>query len=338
MKTIRSVFRLLTVSALAAGLVLTIQSPASHAEQPKFAKIAGSGLAGTWFRISAMAAAILNEKVPGTTFSATLGGGITNIQRIEAGDLEMGLAMTSGLGFAHYGKGPFKDKKTEGVAAITVLFQSPYHLVVRKDSPIKSPADLAGKSIAVGKSGWSTELFAQSLLEAYGLSYDKIRKAGGKIHFVGWGEMTRLLKDNRIDAAFFATPVPVPQLLDVTTATPIRVLNIDDKQLKWFSENYPAYYEMTIPAGAYKGHDTDVTTLGDSVTLTVNKNIDADLIYNVTKALFENKKVLVKVHKAVGSMSPENALKGVKIPLHPGAYRYYKEIGVEVPKENVPAN
>ncbi len=330
-----SVRLLLATTFFACAAIATPVSTA-RAEPPKFVKIAGSGLAGTWFRICAMAAAILNEKVDGTTFSATLGGGITNIQRIESGKLEMGLAMTSGLGFAEFGKGPFKAKPTKDVSAITVIFQSPYHLVVRADSPIKTPADLAGKSIAVGKSGWSTELFAQALLEAYGLSYDKIKKAGGKIHFVGWGEMARLMKDGRIDAAFFATPVPVPQLLDVTTATPIRVLGIGKEQLAWFAKNYPAYYPMTIAKGSYKGHDEDVTTLGDSVTLVVNKKIDPDTVYKVTKALFENKKLLADVHEAVSSMSLENALKGVKVPLHPGAYRYFTEKGVKVPDDITP--
>lgn len=321
----------LSFTALSVGA-----APAQAAEQPKFVKIAGSGLAGTWFRISAIASAILNEKVPGTTFSATLGGGLSNLKRIESEELEMGLSMTSALGFARYGTGPFKDKATSNVRSIGVLYQSPYHVVVRADSSIQSIADFKDKEIAVGKSNWSTELFSTILLESYGLTYDKINAGGGRVHLVGWGPMTRLIKDKRLDAGVFATPIPVPQLLDITTSTPIRVLPVEPKQLAWFKKNYPAYYEMTIPAGSYKGHDKDVTTLGDSVTMTIGSKFPDDFVYNVTKALFDNKKVLVKVHGALKGMSPETALEGVKMPLHSGAYRFYKEAGVDVPAEIKP--
>ncbi len=327
----------LSVLVLLAGTAfIGSANQAVAAERPEFVRIAGSSLAGTWFRISAMAAAILNEKVEGTTFSATLGGGISNIKRIDSAKLEMGLAMTSGLGFANFGTGPFKGSPTSKVAAIGVLYKSPYHVVVHANSDIKSPADLAGKEIAVGKNGWSTELFARTLLESYDLSYDKIKQGGGRIHFVGWGPMARLMKDKRIDAAVFATPVPVPQLLDVTTSHPIRVLGIDKQHLDWFAKNYPAYYQMTIPKGSYKGHEQDITTFGDSVTMTINRDIDDDLVYEITKALFENKNILAKVHKALASMAPENALMGIKVPLHPGAYRFYKEKGINVPKDITP--
>ena len=305
-------------------------------EKPKFIKVAGSSLAGTWFRISAMSAAILNQKIKGTIFSATLGGGLTNIKRIESGQLEMGLAMTSGLGFARYGTGPFKGSKKKNVAVIGVMYKNPYHLVVRKNSPIQSAGDLAGKQIAVGKSGWSTELYARTLLEAYDLNYKKIKSAGGKIHFVGWGPMTRLFKDKRIDAAFYATAIPVPQLLDITTVHPIRVLGIDNAKRGWFKKNYPAYFEMPIPKGAYKGHDKGVITMGDSVTMTIQKNIDPDLGYQITKTLFENTKVLAKVHKKLKGMTPEKALAGVKMPLHRGAARYFKEKGISIPAEIMP--
>ena len=336
-KMLRRIVSFLTVLALLAGAAfIGSGNQAVAAERPKFIKIAGSSLAGTWFRICAMAAAILNEKVKGTTFSATLGGGISNIQRLDSAQLEMGLAMTSGLGFAKYGTGPFKGKPTSKVAAIGVLYKSPYHVVVHANSNIKSPADFLGKEIAVGKNGWSTELFTRTLLEAYDLSYDKITKSGGRIHFVGWGPMARLMKDKRIDAAVFATPVPVPQLLDVTTTRPIRVLGIDKQHLDWFAKNYPAYYQMTIAKGSYKGHEQDATTFGDSVTMAVNRDIDDDLVYEITKALFGNTKILAKVHKALSSMAPENALTGIKVPLHPGAYRFYKEKGIKVPKNIIP--
>lgn len=331
-----SVLRRFTIVGACACVAALSISVSAQAEQPKFVKVGASGLAGTWFRISAMASAVLNEKVPGTIFSATLGGGLSNLQRIDADELEMGLSMTSALGFARYGTGPFKGKATTNVRSIGVMWQSPYHVVVRADSPIKSIADFKDKQIAVGKSNWSTELFSNLLLESYGLSYDSIDKNGGRVHLIGWGPMTRLIKDKRIDGGVFATPIPVPQLLDITTSTPVRVLGVEPEQLAWFKKNYPAYYEMTIPAGSYKGHDQDVTTLGDSVTMTVSAKFSDDFVYEVTKALYENKNVLENVHPALKDMTPENALTGVKMQLHPGAYRFYKEVGVTVPADIIP--
>ena len=296
---------------------------------PKFIKIAGSSLTGTWFRICAATAEILNQNVKNVIFTATLGSGLGNIKRVDSGQLYMGLTMTSSGQLAYTGQPPF-DKKYAGFRALLTVYVNPYELVVPANSDIQSVKDLVGKSFSPGMIGWSTELFSKTLLNAYGLSYEDIQKGGGKVHHVRWDETVKLMKDRRLDAAMFATPDPVPQIMDINTVMPIRIIQVEKSVMDTIIQQYPALVTLKTPGGTYKGQPDDIFNIADGVMMLIREEVSDDLAYNITKAIYDNTKTLGTVHPALKGLDPKRGLEGIDVPIHAGAVKYYEEQGIKI--------
>ncbi|MDX1401906.1 MAG: TAXI family TRAP transporter solute-binding subunit, partial [Kiloniellales bacterium] len=195
-------------------------------------------------------------------------------------------------------------------------------------SNIMSIKDLGDKSISAGKRGSGTELAFSRLLGMYGLSYDSIRNNGGTVHFVGYGETKQLFKDRHIQMGIFDHRPPDPAIVEAETAFPVRVLDLGQKMVEDYLKKYPGHLMATIPKGTYKGQEEDVTTLAWAPMMTVNKDLPDELVYNITKAIYENPERLAKGFKTLGVLSPEMAVEGIPIPFHPGAAKYFKEKGV----------
>jgi TRAP transporter TAXI family solute receptor len=305
-------------------------SPTFAAQRPKFIKIAASSMGGTWFPICAASAEVLNRNVKGIIFTATLGGGISNIKNIEAGNLYMGLGTSSASYTASKGSKPF-TKQVKKVRSIGVYYTYPYNLVVRADSDIHSVKDLAGKKIGVGKKGWSTEQFMKSLLEVYGMSYESIKAKGGHVTFAGWSQMRSMFKDKKLNFIIDPGPPPSPGITEVAALIPVRLLDIGAGTIEKVRKINPGYSTVNIPAGLYRGQDKKVVCVGDPTGMMISSDVADDLAYGITKAIFENTKDISKVHKVLKGMSVQKALRGAYLPLHPGAYKYYQEKGIAVP-------
>lgn len=318
------------VSIVAFCLMMSVG--ASFAEDPKFIKVAGSGITGTWFRICAATAEILNQNIKETVFTATLGGGLSNIKRVDGGQIYMGLTMTSSSQLAYTGQKPF-DKKYDSFRALLTVYINPYELIVPAKSDIHSVKDLVGKTLAPGLIGWSTELFSQIALKAHGISYEDIKKGGGKVYFVRWGESVRLMKDRRLDAAMFATPDPVPQIMDINTVMPIRIIQIEKPIMDKILKQYPAMVTLKTPGGTYKGEPNDRINIADGVMMMIRKDVSEDLAYKITKTIYDNVKILGRVHPALKGLSPKRGIEGIKVPIHAGAVKYYEEQGITIPQE-----
>jgi len=301
----------------------------SFGADPKFIKVAGSSITGTWFRICAATSEILNQNVKDVIFTATLGSGLGNIKRVDGGQIYMGLTMTSSSQLAYTGRPPF-DKKYGKFRALLTVYINPYELVVPANSDIQSAKDLVGKRFSPGMIGWSTELFSKNLLDAYGLSYQDIEKGGGKVHHIRWGETVKLIKDRRLDAAMFATPDPVPQIMDINTVMPIRMIQVENSVMDKIIQKFPALVKVTTPGGTYKGQPDDVTHIADGVMMMIREDVSDDLAYNITKAIYSNVGTLGKVHPALKGLTPKRGLEGIEVPVHPGAAKYYEEQGIKI--------
>jgi TRAP transporter TAXI family solute receptor len=329
-------FKKLVFSMIVCMLVLGISlSPTFAAEKPKFIKIAASSMGGTWFPLCAATAEVLNSNVKETIFTATLGGGISNIKNIEAGNLYMGLGTSSSTYLASKGLGPF-TKKAEKVRWIGVYYAYPYNLVVRADSDIKSIKDLAGKKLGVGKKGWSTEEFMRTLLNVYGMSYDSIKDKGGHITFAGWSQMNSMFKDKKLDFIVDPNNPPSPGIMEIAALVPVRLLDIGPEAIEKVRKANPGYSRVTIPGGLYRGQEKEVICVGDPTGMMISREIADDLAYEITKAIFENTKAISQVHDVLKGFSIKSALEGAYLPLHPGAYKYFKEKGIAVPEHLKP--
>jgi TRAP transporter TAXI family solute receptor len=320
------------VALLVLGFTL---SPTFAAERPKFIKIAASTMGGTWFPLCAATAETLNRNIKGTIFTATLGGGISNLKNIEAGTLYMGIGTGSSTYLASKGVKPF-TKIVKKVRTIGVYYTYPYNLVVRGDSDIYSIKDLAGKKVGTLKKGASTEEFFKSLLKIYGISYETIRAKGGNVTFTGWSQMRSMFKDKKLDFIIDPFNPPSPGIMEITTVTSVRLLEIGPEAIEEVRKINPGYSTVTIPGGLYRGQKKDVVCIGDPAAMIISSDIADDLGYEITKVIFENSGEISKVHKVLEQFSIQNALRGAYAPLHPGAYRYYTEKGIAVPEHLKP--
>ena len=157
-------------------------------------------------------------------------------------------------------------------------------------------------------------------MDAYGLSFNDI-----KVQNLSFGDSAEALKDGKIDAFFCVAGAPTTAVVELATTNSIHVLSVDEDKMQVLKSKYPFYTEYKIPAGTYKGVDNEVTSAAVKATFIVSDKLDEDTVYQMTKAIFENKSKIA--HAKAEQLDPKFAVEGITIPFHPGAQKYYKEVG-----------
>jgi len=285
--------------------------------------LATGGTAGTYYPFGGAMAKIWNNKIPGMNVTAqTTGASAENIRLVNKQEAELALVQSDTLDFAFNAKEAFKEPLKE-MGAIAVLYPEIIQVVVRADSPAKSFADLKGMKIGVGAPGSGTEANFRQLLDVYGLSKEDI-----KGQYLSFSESAEQFKDRHIDAFIVVAGIPNSAIVDIATQHDIRILNIAGDAAKKLSEKYPFLAAAKIPANTYKNQSQDVETVAVNAVLIAGKGLPDDVVYNLTKTLFENQADLASAHAKGKELNLQAAVKGVSIPFHPGAEKYYKEKGV----------
>jgi len=290
-------------------------------------KIGAGSPGGTWFPMMTATMVIINKYVPGVITSVVPGDAVSNVKNIDNNKFDLGLVYLSTAYEGRMGLPPFEKKHTN-VMAIGNYPAGPYQYTVRADSEIKSIKDLYNKNIAVGSRGGGQDTNFQRILAKYGLSYESIEKAGGRLHFLSYDETKSMMKDRLIDMGIFDAYPPDANIVEIEMAFPCRVLNIDSEILNDYLVENPGILGATVEKGVYKGQDEDVHTIAWAPLLAVSENMPEELVYQITRAIYENVKELSQGFKRLEMMTPETAVEGVPIPFHPGAQRYFEEKGV----------
>ena len=314
------------------GICLSCSIALNHSAQaadPIYLKIAASSLGGSWFPTMAATSFIINKNLPNVSSAVTTGGGVANIQTLEQGRIDLGLSYTDTVAEAWDGKGVFKTPHRK-IRAVGVYYQDAFAIAVPAASDIRSFKDLAGKSITAGKPGYGSTNAFERILKEYGLSFDKIRETGGKVNFVGWSEGVLLMQDRHVVAMLTAQAVPSALIQEVETSYPLRVLGVEPKILDDLIARYPGYVKILVKAGAHKGQKEDVWVLASSNLLICKESLPEDLVYQITKAIYENVPEMAQSAGWLKNMSYKMAAEGVVIPFHPGAAKYLKEKGLQV--------
>jgi len=290
-------------------------------------KIGAGAMGGTMFPMMTSTMVILNENIPGLVATVAPGNSIVNIRNVDKGTFDLGLTYLSAGHEAWNGMKPF-EMKHQKIRAIGNYPRYPYQYAVPGSSDIKSIKDLANKRINATRKGSGTELALSRLIAEYGLSYEKIKEGKGGVNFVSWEEGLLLIKDRHLDFTVFDNKPPDPNIMEIETVFPVRVLNIEESVRKEMLKKYPGYIEYKVPAGTYKGQKEDAWTIGWAAFLVVREDLDADLVYEITKAIYENPDKLAKGFDHLKDLNPKMAVEGATIPFHPGAAKYFKEKGV----------
>jgi TRAP transporter TAXI family solute receptor len=285
--------------------------------------LATGGTAGTYYPFGGAMAKIWNSKIPGMNVTAqATGASIENIRLMNKDEVELALVQSDNIDWAFFGKEVFKEKITK-MAAIAVLYPEVVHIVLRGDSPAKTFGDLKGLKVGVGAPGSGTEANFRQLMEVYDMKKDDV-----KGQYLSYAESAEQFKDKHIDAFFLTTGVPNSAIMDVANTRPIKIVGIDDAMVAKITQKYPFLAPAKIPANTYKGQPEEVKTIAVMAVLIASPNVKEEVAYNITKALIENQPELASAHAKGKELSLQGAVKGVSIPFHPGAAKYYKEKGL----------
>ncbi|MBO0661182.1 TAXI family TRAP transporter solute-binding subunit [Jiella sp. MQZ9-1] len=337
----------LKATLIAAGAAITLGTLAvggSLAQDMKFFRIATGGTAGTYFPIGGLLAnAISNPPgsrtcaeggscgVPGLVATAIASNGsVANVNAIGSGTIESGFSQSDVAYWAQTGTGVFDGKgKVEKLRAIANLYPESIHLVASKNSGIKSVADLKGKRVSLDEPGSGTLVDARLILAAYGITEKDIEP-----EYLKPNQAADRMRDGAMDAFFFVGGFPAGAIVELASNTPITIVPINGEGAQKVMGQYPFFAENTIPAGTYDGQSGDVKTLSVGAQWVTSADQPEELIYQITKALWnENTRKLLDAGHAKGKeITLKTALNGVAIPLHPGAKKFYDEVGIKPSK------
>ncbi len=335
----RSAGRCRHVQRALAVIALTAVATFARADESRFFRIGTAGTTGTYFQIGGMLASAISSPpgspncqrggncgVPGLIAVAqATQGSVENVDLIGRRQLESALAQADIASWAYHGTGIFKSKGAiTNLRAIAALFPESIHLVVLKDSPIKSLRDLKGKRVGLGEKESGTLADVRIVIEAAGLTEREVKPDYSRLSDAAAGLSARTL-----DAFFLVGGYPVPAVAELAAATPIRLVPIGEDGFDKLKKRYPFFTRTTIPADAYPGLDAETPTLGLSALWIAGADVPDQVIYEITKSLWNEptRKFLAARHVVGRRIAPERALDGLDIPLHPGAERYYREIG-----------
>ena len=310
----------------AAAATIAMSAASAHAGD-QFVRMASGPSGGSWYPLGAKIMQVMEENIDGIATSNTSGGGISNILSVNGGDAEIGFsyAHTAANGFNGVGK---FTKKQPNVRHFATLYGSMFQVAVRADSDIQSFADMASANISPGKAKWTGTAFAESILNAYDISFDSIKANGGTVHHVSYTESVALMKDGHVDVFMAATNMPQASFIELEQSPGIRFIGLPkDKQEEIIAAN-PGYIEGTMPAGVYESVTEDLNSLGIVVNMVVSADLPDDLVYDMCKVFWANHAAFAEVKSVWNRVKQEDALNGVAIPVHPGAQRCYDELGV----------
>lgn len=303
-------------------LMVTVPSLAATAQLV----MATGGTAGTYYPLGGAMAQIINSRVKDVNVSIqSTGASVANIRMIQNGEVDLALVQTDIADYAWNGTEMFKDDgKLQNFRVIASLYPELIQVVARAESGIDSIADLKGKKVSVGAPGSGTEANARQILEIYGLTYKDL----AQVQYLSFAESAEAFKDKHIDAFFVTAGIPNAGIQDTATMHKIQVLPVPDNMYKNLHDKYGFYGQALIPAGCYINQTEQVKTVAVQAVLIARRDLDEDVVYGMTAALFDNLSELAATHAKGKEMSLEGALVGVSTPLHPGAEKYFKEKGI----------
>ena len=314
------VCRFLKAALLACSTLLAMSS----AQAAEFINVLTGGTSGIYYPMGVALSQVYGHAIPNakTAVQATKASA-ENLNLLQAGRGEVAFTLGDALSDAWKGDAeagfPKPLNKLRGMAGIYANY---VQIVASADSGIKTLADLKGKRISVGAPKSGTELNARAVLKAAGLSY----KDFAKVEYLPFGESVELMKNRQLDVTLQSAGLGVASLRDLAVSMKIVVVEIPPAVVAKIGD--AAYQPAMIPAGTYEGQGKDVPSIAIQNFLVTHEGVPTETVYLMTKALWENLDALVAAHAAGKAIRKENALKGMPLPLHPGAEKYYREIGL----------
>ena len=307
-------------SLAAAATMIAALSASAQAET--FINILTGGTSGVYYPLGVALSQIYADNIEGARPSVqATKASVENLNLLQEGKGEIAFTLGDSLALAVAGNteagfaAPLDKLRT-----VAAIYPNYVQVVASQESGIKTLADLKGKRLSVGAPASGTELNARAILAAAGMSYEDL----GQVEYLPFAESVELMKNRQLDATLQSAGLGVASIRDLATAVPIVVVEVPADVV---AKAGPPYMAATIPAGTYEGQTADAATAAVQNYLVTHDGVADDVVYAMTKALFEHLDDMVAAHAAAKAIKLENAAKDPPAPLHPGAERYFKEAG-----------
>lgn len=303
-----------------------------------FIRITTATTGGTYYPVGVGMATLWTEKLKNEGIEAramSSAGWVENVDILRKHEAEIGIMQGLAQVLAWEGKDIFQGNPYKDMRSMLVLWPNVDHFVLVKDKVKTGTAiDIKGTRFCPGATGSGTLMSTKYIMQALGITFKDIQP-----EFVGYAEAARAIMDGRLDGGSFIAGPPVSAVTELFAAPggpKVKILEFTDEQLKKVQEILPFYFRFVIEPGTYPNQNEPIKTIAQPNWLAVRKDVPADVVYKLTKTLWENLDYMLKVHKACRYLKIEKALDGLTVPLHPGAYRYYKEKGLPIPDHLIP--
>ncbi|WP_150912136.1 TAXI family TRAP transporter solute-binding subunit [Marinobacter halotolerans] len=299
---------------------------AASAQAQTNLSIATGGTGGTYYPLGGGLAELISSEIEGYKAVAEVtGASVENMGLIHRQDSDLAIALADTVHQAYHGGERFNGNKLD-VLALASLYPNAVQIVTLADSGVTSLADLKGKRVSVGAPGSGTEVNAKALLESNGMSFEDF-----DVRSLNFNESADALRDGDIDAGFWSVGPPTSSIVSLANTRDIALVSLSKQEVANAREAVPVFAPYTLRAGIYEGLEAPTSSIGIPNVLTVNSAMSEDLAYKITKLLFEKVEALRAIHPAANDTTVEFSLESTPIPLHPGAVRYYEEIGASIP-------
>lgn len=318
--------RLHTLPVVAAFAAACLAHAPAAVAQDKFITIGTGGVTGVYYAVGGAICRLMNKERAKTHLRCSVestGGSAYNVNTIKAGELDFGMAQSDVQYLGYKGAGSFKEPFGD-MRAVFSVHPEPFTLLARKDANVRGIADFKGKRLNVGNPGSGTRLAIEELFQAIGMKMGDLSLAAE----LKADEHGAALCDNKIDGFFYGVGHPSANIQDPTTACGAQLVPITGPAIDALVKKYSYLGYATIPAGLYSNNPQPTKTYGVLATLVTSSKVSPDVVYAVTKAVFENFDEFKKLHPAFANLDPKTMISsGLSAPLHEGAARYYREKG-----------
>ena len=284
--------------------------------------LATGGTSGTYYAVGGVLKTVLGDKLTLSTLNVeSTGASVANVNMITDGEAQMAILQSDVINYAHEGTNSFDGAPETDALWVAGIYNETVQILAKPG--INTVADLKGKTVCVGDVGSGTEINAWQVLGAAGLTKDDVNAVNGSFQ-----DGVDQLKDGKIDAAFTVAGAPPTAIVDYATTNTLNLISLTDEELAAIQEAYPFLIRDDLPSTTYTGMTGDVVCVAIQATLVASKDLSEDVVYEFVKAMFDNKDALTEGHAKFGFLDPETASAGATVTMHPGAEKYYKEIGV----------
>lgn len=307
---------------LCLGLLMGCQSNVERYGEPLI--FTTGTTTGVFYSLGAGLSTLWTKEMEQLVASQASNGSVENLNLMSKGEANLAFTTVNIAYDAYNGEGSFKGKQYDGVRILANLYPNVSHIVVVDDEDIQSIEDLKGKSFVFGAAGSSTELESKLVLEAHGVSIDDVNA-----NYVGFTEATDLIRNGQVDGVNIYSGVPAAATTELISTIDSKVLSFSPDAIDQLVKEYPWNFEYVIEANTYDKQSEPITTVGQYSTIVIDESVSEDAAYRLTKLLWENVDELKESYSIANQFDPQKAIEGTAgVPLHPGAEKYYKEIGV----------